>query len=716
MGFLIGGSCLAPSLHSRFLPSSPCSSQFVLLSSSNVAKFKRSRAPSASLRREDGSEYDASVKRRAFVLVGISVLPFLQLPSRAMADERDNGIKTSKLNQETEVAVSEGTSSPNPFLSLLNGLGIFSAGVLGALYALARKDARTAEETVESLKNQLKDRERALISKEKDFEARLQLEQEERSIELKKAKEEQMSLINQLNSAKDVATGLGRELSSEKKLCEELRVQIGSLQKNLSKAAEDKKALEIELKEKVDLIERLQDQINLLSLELKDNEEKTQRISASLAVKEAELKKLESAYTQTSQDLAKAKLEIKQLKEEVTRNQTELDSKNDAIEELNTRTSTLVAEKESYIKKFDDLSKDYSALKLTSETQTAADAVLMSKKEQEIQQLKEKLDRALDDVNENKEKVVDVTEKYEDSKRMLDIELTNIKNLRHELEGTKKTLQASRDRVSDLEMLLDESRALCSKFESELSVVHAESDEAKERYKKSLDEAKRHSEILASELVVEKDLLKKAKDELEGLTHELEESSVKNQSLQKELVEVYKKAETANKELEEEKKTVLALNKEVKAMEKQVLMDREARKSLETDLEEAVKSLDEMNKNTSTLSRELEKVNSHVSSLEDEKEVLQRSLEEAKSASNEAKENVEDAHSLVISLGKEREVLEKKVKKLKEDLDSAKGEILRMRSQPNSVKPVKGTDDKENSDNNVTVKKVVRRRKSSTSS
>ncbi|CAA7057956.1 unnamed protein product [Microthlaspi erraticum] len=717
MGFLIGGSCFAPSppLHSRFFPSSSSPSQ--LLCSSNVAKFKRRRPPSASLRREDANGEDASVKRRAFILVGVSVLPFLQFQSPAMADERDSEIKTSKLNQEAEVAVSEGTS-PNPFLSLLNGLGIFSAGVLGALYALARKDTAMAEETIESLKNQLRDRERALVLKEKDFEARLKREQEERNKEQKKAKEEQLSLINQLNSAKEMVTELGLELSSEKRAREELRVQVESLQISLSKADENKKALETELREKVDLIEGLQDRINLLSLELKDSEEKAQRISASLGEKEAELKKLNSTYTQTSRDLAEAKLEIKQLKEELTRNQTELDSKNAAIEELNTRAITLVAEKESYIKKLDDVSKDYSALKLTSETQAAADAEVISRKEEEIQQLKEKLDVALNDVNENQEKVIDLTEKYEDSKRLLDIELSNVQNLRHELAGTRKTLQASRDRVSDLETLLDESRALCSKFESELSGVHAESKKAKERYERNLDEANRKSEILAGELAVEKDLLKKAREELVGLTNELEESTVKNKSLQKELVEIYKKAETTNKELEEEKKTVLALNKEVKAMEKQMLKDREARKSLETDLEEAVKSLDEMNKNASILSRELEKVNTNVSSLEDEKEVLQRSLEEAKNASKEAKENVEDAHSLVINLGKEREVLEKKVKKLEEDLGSAKGEILRMRSKPNSVKAVKSTDesDKEKSDDKVTVKKVVRRRKSSTSS
>lgn len=117
---------------------------------------------------------------------------------------------------------------------------------------------------------QLGDRERALVTKEKDFEARLQLQQEEWNKEREKAQEEQLSLINQLNSAKEVVTGLGRELSSEKKLCEELRAQIESLQSSLSKAGEDGNSLETALRDKLKLIEGLQDRISLLSLELKD--------------------------------------------------------------------------------------------------------------------------------------------------------------------------------------------------------------------------------------------------------------------------------------------------------------------------------------------------------------------------------------------------------------------------------------------------------------
>lgn len=45
----------------------------------------------------------------------------------------------------------QGGSPSNPFLSLLNGLGVLGAGVLGALYAFVLKEKKTTDETLESV-------------------------------------------------------------------------------------------------------------------------------------------------------------------------------------------------------------------------------------------------------------------------------------------------------------------------------------------------------------------------------------------------------------------------------------------------------------------------------------------------------------------------------------------------------------------------------------
>ncbi|CAN1317429.1 MAR-binding filament-like protein 1-1 [Linum perenne] len=131
---------------------------------------------------------------------------------------------------------------------------------------------------------------------------------------------------------------------------------------------------------------------------------------------------------------------------------------------------------------------------------------------------------------------------------------------------------------------------------------------------------------------------------------------------------------------------ISSLHKDIQQVEQQILEDKEARKVLESDLEEATTSLAEMNRNALTLSRELEMARSKIVSLEDEKQLLNKSVAEQKNAVIEAKENMEDAHSMVLKLGKERESLEKKAKKLEDGLASAKGEILRLRSQMNSAK------------------------------
>lgn len=92
MGFVMGSSCFlhSPLSLSRF-PSS--SYPFFVYSSSRNAEAKRRRAlPMASLRQEDPNDA-VSRKRRAIMLVGISVLPFLQLRANAL-----EGLATSKFN------------------------------------------------------------------------------------------------------------------------------------------------------------------------------------------------------------------------------------------------------------------------------------------------------------------------------------------------------------------------------------------------------------------------------------------------------------------------------------------------------------------------------------------------------------------------------------------------------------------------------------------
>ena len=59
-------------------------------------------------------------------------------------------LQCSEMNRFCGQQTLQGDASPNPSLSLLNGLGVFVSGVLGALYALARKETIASEATIDS--------------------------------------------------------------------------------------------------------------------------------------------------------------------------------------------------------------------------------------------------------------------------------------------------------------------------------------------------------------------------------------------------------------------------------------------------------------------------------------------------------------------------------------------------------------------------------------
>uniref|UniRef100_A0A2P2JF17 Uncharacterized protein MANES_11G047800 n=1 Tax=Rhizophora mucronata TaxID=61149 RepID=A0A2P2JF17_RHIMU len=631
--------------------------------------------------RQDDQDDTFFGKKRAVLFLGISVLPFFQLRARGL--EEDNDPKAQEDNQKGEVAVQIYTPS-NSFLSILNGVGIFGAGILGALYALAQKEKKDADTMIESMMEKLKEKEAAFVSLKNNFEATLLYEQEERMKQLKKAKEEQQLLANQLNLANSTINGLGQELKSEKRVVEELKAQVNCLETDLSKAAEDKNSLEQELKEKLNSIDVLEDKISLLSLELKDREDTVQSLSSSLAKRDLELKGVDSICNQTKDELANAHSEMKELKEELLKHTRELELKNSAVVELKSVVSSVSGERDESYKKLNAIQEDYKDLKSSAEKKAALDAKALQDKEDELHKLKEKLEFGLNEISRSQAMIVDLTKEREHLRGLLDAETSNVKNLKDELQISQEAVGQSKSEASGLAKQLKQSINRCNELESEVARVDAEFVEATERLQSILEKEKQRGEALASELSVVKEQLKKTKEELRKMSSELAVVMENHDNIQKELTDVYNKVEVTANELQEEKKVVSSLNREIQNLEKQILNDNEARESLKADLEEATKSLDEMNRNALTLSGDLERAHSVISSLEDQKQLLYKSLTDQKNASMEAQENLEDAHIIVMRLGKERENFENRAKKLEEELASAKGEILRLRSQMHS--------------------------------
>ncbi|XP_043724274.1 MAR-binding filament-like protein 1-1 [Telopea speciosissima] len=724
MNFVMGSSSFLQSpLYQSLTPSSYSPSSFFCSNIKNADPNKKNKSKStvaaASLRPENSNEAKFC-RRRAVFRAAISSFSFLQSRARAvdalMTDEKSirmpggEGPQTPKNLQKQ---LHQGEAQPNPFVALLNAIGIIGSGVLGALYASSQKEKETAAATIESINARLSRKEAAMESLQNSTERMLLNEQEERAKQIKKAKEEQQSLLDELASTNSTLTSLQKELQSEKSLVKEHKDLMDRLLTDLRKAAEDKKLLEANLKEKLYSIEILQERINLLCVEMKKNEDTIRNLSSSLVEKEMECKNLDSIWKQAKADLAEANLEMKAVKGQLFMTQRELDLKNSAMDDLDARISSLIAERYDMNRNVDALQKDYNDLKLSSEKKAASDAELLVKREQELHQHKEKLELAFNEAASFQAAIANLTQKRDALKKLLEIEVSNVQNLTHELQITQETLGVSRVEVSDLSKELKQSRNLCEELSSEVSKVRAEFTKSQESLKESLDEARSTAEVFSGELASVKALLEETEEELQSMSSELAAVTVTRDNLKKELVDVYKKAESAAHDLKEEKQKVASLKKELEASGKQILKDKEARKALEMDLEEATKSLNEMNRNALLLSRDLEMTNSRIANLGDENDILYKSLVEQKSVSQEARENVQDAHNLVMKLGKERESFEKRAKKLEEELASAKGEILRLRSQLNSRTLVNDQHQEKitGHDAPVAVKRITRRKK-----
>ncbi|CAH9056367.1 unnamed protein product [Cuscuta epithymum] len=567
------------------------------------------------------------------------------------------------------------------------------------------------------MRGKLEEKEATIVSMGKMFESELLKEKEEQNKQQRMASEEHQILLDRLNSTNVTIKDLEQELLKEKEFVEDLKSTNRRLEGDLMIALEEKNKFEAELKNKLGSINILHEKMNILSVEIKDKDDNLQKISTQLAEKEAEASKLISMHQQSHTELLDLTSENKNLKDEILKKESELYLKNSEVDSLEVKLNSLIAERNELIEKHSAMINEYNDLKHTSENKAASDAKLLEEQKQKMQHLQKHLDIASDEMERNKVLITDLTLEKVEMKKVLDTELETAKELRHMLHIARENLENSRNETYDLKNQLEQSRELCSGLEAEVSMLRSDIVKARETLHINSDEAKKVADLLASELTSTKELLGKAHEEVQIITQELASVANSRDSLQKELVDVYKKAESAANDLREERGVVASLNKELQILETEVLRHKEERnKSLEADLEEAMKSLVEMNQNAMALSKELELAITAVSRLEDEKQVLHKSLAEQRKASQEARDNMEDAHNLVMRLGKERENFERRAKKLEEELGSAKGEILRLRSQMNSSntpvnggEQVKGLDDKAT----ISARRYVRKRKSS---
>ncbi|CAA0834634.1 MAR-binding filament-like protein 1 [Striga hermonthica] len=697
-------------LHSVLSPPTNLEPPFSFSSRRSRFTRRKSSTTSVACLERESTKDESFCKRRAILYMGFAALPFVN-SNNALAVEgfaaKNKELGTLSPNQAAEQAV-KGNSSQMPFLSLLNALGYLGSGVLAALYASLKKEKATSDATIESVNLKLKEKDTTISRLEKKFESDLLNEKEARKKALTEANEEKQSLLNQLELADGTVKRLGHDLQKQKKLADDQTIQIEGLQTDLNEAQKRKRALEEKLKEVLDSVDVLQERVSLLSSENKDKEDNLESVNSKLAEKENELNRLSVVYKQTQDQIRSLNLDIEGLKGLIGEKEKELELKSTIVDSLNADLIASRADVDETSKNLALIVKEYDLFKSSAEKKAAADAELLGEKEKIIGQLQEQLKVCLADVEVKKSLIFDLTSEKDGLTEVLNNELTNLENLRKELEITKETLENSRNEASDLEKQFQESRKSCSELEAEISKLKTEFEETQNSLKMDLVETRKVAEMLSEELRSTKDLIIKSNEEKETISQELAALVQKHNSLQNELVEAHQKVESAVRELEDEKTTSSSLHEEIKTLTDQISEDNEKRKILEVNLEESTESLDKVNHHVSNLSKDLEAAKSRVLSLEDEKDLILKTLDEQKRVSQEARENLEDANSLITRLKDERGNLESRGKKLEEQMASAKGEILRLKTQANDKSQRKVEVGKKNT---VSAKKVNRKRK-----
>lgn len=704
MGSLVG--CSPPLLHNLalqkqgvfFNPGKHRNRRRVLASRSDEASAagqiqgKQNEKPSSS----------SFLNRRAtLALLAFSASPFVVFGSGAfggvLADKNvmdvpetfksqksefaDAGASPTQQQNATSEFTEENKSQGSALFGLLNEIGIIGSGIVGALYMTERKGRVAAESIIEANATDLKEKEIAMASLREDLEGRIQLEQDKNQKREKKAQEEQVALSKELISAKGMATGLQKQLEIERNMVQEMEAQVEIFKSEISLVQEDNETLKRDLEVNKKRLNELEEKVNLANITIQEKEKEVGNLRFSLKEREKNIIEISFKAEQTRKLFLQAEAQIKELRLELDNAKNELCQKDLSLKELDKKLILAVVEKEDSKEKLAMLHKELNQMKLTFDKDLVSSRQAIFAKQEEVNQLKEKLRIAYDETKRNKEIAARFQEKNSTLEALLEEKNIDLKNVNGELQRSIESLEVSRSQVAILSSDLATSQQVKMNLESEITMLQNDRDAIRSSLEEKVHEEEETSRTLSSELGSVKKALDISRNEILFLSKKLKDSAASNENIKEELSKICKTAETSFAALNEQKQMSAALSSKLEASERNLLEEKENNRMLQRDFEEATKSMEEMRNCIMSLSEELEISKSKINNLEEERDSLYESLEKQNQLTKEVQEGAEHANKLLMRLEKEKDAYLKRAKKLEEEISSAKGEILRLRKQ-----------------------------------
>jgi chromosome segregation ATPase len=561
---------------------------------------------------------------------------------------------------------------------------------------------------------ELKENEVAMSSLRENLEERILLEQGKNLRQAQKALEEQAVLSNELNSAKHTVKDMQKQLERENKMVEEFEEQVERLNADITRVQNDNRTLELELKEKKRKINDLEDNVTLTIANVQEKEKEIESLRFSLREREKESAEFSSNIEQMRKSLLQAEAQIKEFQQELDSAQKELGLKDSSIKNLSERLASAVVEREDNKEKLVMLHQELNQMKLKFDKDLVSARQAVFAKQEEINQLKEKLNIAYDEAKKKDGILAGLQEESSTLKSLLEEEKTNVKHLSSELQRSIESLEALQSKVITLSSELTTTKRVQAQVESEIARLQNDRDAMRDSLEEKVHEAEQTSIKLSSELASVKKALNTARNDLLFLNKKLEDSTVSYENIKQELSQARKTVEVTSTALNEEKKVVAALSQELEASEKSLLEEKEGRRVFHRDFEEVTKSMEDMRICLVSLSEELEIAKSKINSLETENASLYESMKQEKHLSKELQESAGHANKILMKLGREKETYVKKARKLEEELSSAKGEILRLRKQitikNTALEEARHQKDKEIKVSNFRTRRKIRRK------
>lgn len=514
-------------------------------------------------------------------------------------------------------------------------------------------DKRAYEKAKTELETKLKESQISLKEKEEELDD-IKNKLEKANKELSEEKNKAASLSEQVKTKDEKITSLEKEIN-------ELKTQLENTNKNKANLIVEYQA---KIKEKEAEIERLNSEKKDLADQLQSENTKNENL-------EKQLIELNAKVEQTDKDLKNANEKINDLEKqlaaekEINKNLTEeigklfedLKSKTSEVDALTSKVSVLANQIDKLTFEKNKNKENYEKSKAELQVKLDLAAKELSKKSEEINEIKTELEKAKNNLTDEKAKNIELTEEVKEKEEQINNLEDQLKSLKEKVNKASYDLESANNRIKELEKELankeTENKDLTEQIERLGKDLEIKINEVNNLNTKIVELEKQVSENISKSETDAK--------EIERLNNELKDVKTKLTNKSSEVNNLNNEINSLKEVLEENKSKNIELTNTVEKLEKEAQELKEKIKSSES-------TITDLQKKNSTLTEKLKAEKETNKNLQKEKEKLEKDKQNLEDKAIKLDKKVKEVETEKDQLTKDRENLQKELENLQEQL------------------------------------------------